>query len=170
MLTGPATIQDDAEQIIKQYSDMVYRLAVSNLKSRSDADDVYQEVFLRYIKEIKKGASFESDEHIKAWLIRVTINCCKTLCTSAWFRRTTELDDNISDEFDSFSDSGFDLHNALMKLPQKYRSIIHLYYYEQYSTEEIAVILEEKSSTVRTKLTRARAKLKEILKGDYLDE
>lgn len=55
MLTGPATIQDDAEQIIKQYSDMVYRLAVSNMKSRSDADDVYQEVFLRYIKEIKKG-------------------------------------------------------------------------------------------------------------------
>lgn len=170
MLAESVINQEDADQIVKQYSDMIYRLAVSNLRSRCDADDVYQEVFLKYIKEIKKGKRFESDEHIKSWLIRVTINCCKSLCTSSWFRKTTELDDTLPDDFDVFSDCGYDLHNALMNLPQKYRSIVHLYYYEQYSTEEIAELIGEKSSTVRTQLTRARAKLREILKGDYLDE
>ncbi|MCQ2465605.1 MAG: RNA polymerase sigma factor [Oscillospiraceae bacterium] len=170
MLQKPVSYQDDAEQIIANYSDMVYRLAVSNLKSRADADDVYQDVFLKYMKEIKKGRIFESEEHIKSWLIRVTINCCRSLFSSAWFKKTTELDDNITDEFDAFSDCGYDLHNALMQIPQKYRSIIHLYYFEQYSTEEIAEITGEKSATVRTKLARAREKLREILKGDYLDE
>lgn len=170
MSAKPVAYQDDAEEIVKRFSTMIYRLAVSNLKTKSDADDAYQDVFLSYIREIKKGRVFESEEHLKAWLIRTTINRCKTHFASAWFRKTTELEDNIEDCFEVFSDKGYDLHNALMQIPQKYRSLIHLYYFEQYTTEEIAVITGENGSTVRTQLARARNKLKDILKGGYLDE
>lgn len=170
MTQKPVSYQDDAEQVISHFSDMVYRLAVSNLHSRCDADDVYQDVFLKYMKEIKKGKIFDSEEHLKSWLIRVTINCCKSLITSSWFKKNSELDENLRDDKNSFSDCGIDVHNALMQLPQKYRSTIHLFYYEQYTTEEIAEITGEKHSTVRTQLTRARKMLKEILKGDYPDE
>lgn len=170
MPSKPVPFQDDAEEVVKRFSTMIYRLAVSNLKTKSDADDAYQDVFLSYIKEIKKGKIFESEEHLKSWLIRTTVNRCKSHFTSAWFRKTSELDETISDSFEVFSDSGHDLHNALMQIPQKYRTVIHLYYFEQYTAEEIAAMTGEKSSTVRTRLTRAREKLKEIMKGDYLDE
>lgn len=163
-------IEDNINDVVQKYSDMIYRLAVSNLSSRCDADDVYQEVFMRYIKEIKKGKVFESDEHVKAWFIRVTINCCRSLSTSSWFRRTVPIDETLADDFDQFSDCGIDMHGALMKIPQKYRSLIHLYYYEQLSTEEIARLIDEKGATVRTQLSRARALLREILKGEYFDE
>lgn len=170
MATEILKSENDIEQVINTYSDMIYRLAHANMKSSSNADDIYQEVFLRYIKSLKKGLTFESEEHRKAWFIKVTINCCKSMKTSAWFRRTVPLEENLSESYDREIDEKIDFHEALMQIPQKYRSVIHLFYYEQLSIEQISTILDVKPSTVRTQLVRARALLKDILKGEYFDE
>lgn len=165
------TEENNIDIVIRKYSDMVYRLAAANVNSKSSADDIYQDVFLRYIKAVRKGTNFESEEHRKAWLIRVTLNCCKSLNTSSWFKRISSINENYQFEStDCFNDEKTDIQNALMSLPQKYRSIIHLFYYEQLSAEEISTILKIKPSTVRTQLVRARNMLKETLKGDYFYE
>lgn len=172
MISQPLKLEcgSDIDQLIKMYSDMIYRLASANVASKNDADDVYQDVFLKYIKCVKKGITFESEEHRKAWLIRVTVNHCKSLNTSAWYKKTCELDENIYSKDNEFSDARIDFNEALMQIPQKYRSVIHLFYYEQLSVEQISNILNVKQSTIRTQLVRARAQLKEILKGTYFDE
>lgn len=138
---------------------MVYRLAFSQTRNKSDADDIYQEVFFRYIKEKPK---FETEEHKKAWFLRVTINCCKKMWVSAWIRKIVPIDETIVFE----TPEEVNLHYELQKLPMKYRAVIHLFYYEDLSIEKISEILNQKPSTIRTQLTRARYKLKEILKED----
>ncbi|WP_340162554.1 RNA polymerase sigma factor [Ruminiclostridium sufflavum] len=144
---------------MKKYADMVYRLAFAQVRSKSDADDIFQEVFLRYVR---KKLVFESEEHRKAWLIRVTVNCTKKHWSSAWHRRTVPLEDSYP--FETNEETG--VNEAVWKLAPKYRSVIHLFYYEGYSVAEISSILDVRESTVRTQLTRARAKLSEMLKGD----
>lgn len=151
------------EDVIKLYSNMVYKLAFSQTRDKNTSDDIYQEVFLRYIK---KEPKFETEEHRKAWLIRVTINCCKKLWSSSWIKRTVALDENTMLEMFETKEENY-LHCELIKLPMKYRAVIHLFYYEDLSVEDISKVLNRKPSTVRTQLTRARYKLKEILKGDY---
>lgn len=151
------------EDVIKVYSNMVYKLAFSQTRDKNTADDIYQEVFLRYIK---KEPKFETEEHRKAWLIRVTINCCKKLWSSSWIKRTVALDENTMLEMFETKEENY-LHCELIKLPMKYRAVIHLFYYEDLSVEDISKVLNRKPSTVRTQLTRARYKLKEILKEDY---
>jgi len=150
---------DCMENVIKVYSTMVYRLAFSQTRNKSDADDIYQEVFLRYIR---KKPQFETEEHKKAWFIRVTINCCKKMWVSAWIRKMAPIDETIV--FETKEETN--LHYELQKLPMKYRAVIHLFYYEDLSVEEISEILNQKPSTIRTQLTRARYKLKEIMKED----
>ena len=150
-----------ATQAFEKYSDMVYRLAFARVKNKSDADDVLQEVFLRFIKHKDK---VENDEHLKALLIRITINCSKTLLTSSWFKRTEPLNENLSAQ-DEYSDT----LDAVLRLPQKYRTVIHMHYYMGYSVEEIAKILKSKPSTVKSWLHRARQKLKIDLKGDEVN-
>ncbi len=147
------------ESVVKKYADMVYRLAFAQARSGSDADDIFQEVFLRYVRS---RPVFESEEHRKAWLIRVTVNCAKKHWSSAWRRRTVPLED--SDTFELPEEN--ELYEAMRKLAPKYRSVIHLFYYEGYSIAEIGGILGVRESTVRTQLTRARARLSEMLKGD----
>ena len=117
---------DSLEDVIAEYSNMVYRLALSQVKNKSDADDVFQEVFFRYVR---KEPRFESKEHQKAWFIRVTINCCKSLFSSSWRKRVVSLDDSIPYEAEDQND----LLHELQKLPQKYLAVIHLYYYEEMS-------------------------------------
>lgn len=151
---------DCTEDVVKAYSNMVYRLAFSYTRNKSDADDIFQEVFLRYVK---KKPKFETEEHRKAWLIRVTVNCCKKMRVSAWKNKILPLEDNLTFE----SEEENSLHYELMKLPAKYRTVIHLFYYENYSAEEIGSILKQKPSAVRMILTRARRQLKEILKEEY---
>lgn len=151
-----------AEAIFDRYGDMVYRLAFVRTKSRYDADDILQDVFVRYLRY---APVFEDEEHCKAWLIRTTINRTNSLLSSAWFRRTTPLDDALRTEMQEKSD----VYYAVLKLSPKYRTVIHLYYYEDYSTAEIAQILSQKESTVRSQLHRARAVLREELKGVYND-
>jgi RNA polymerase sigma factor, sigma-70 family len=154
---------NNEEDVIRAYSDMVYRLAFSYTRNKSDADDIFQEVFLRYIRNTPE---FNDEEHRKAWLIRVTINCCKKMWVSAWRNKIVPLENDII--FESNEENS--LHYELMKLPLKYRTIIHLFYYENYSAEEIGSILHQKPSAVRMTLTRARRKLKEILnEEDYND-
>ena len=148
-------------EVIEKYSNMVYRLALAQMKTKHDAEDVYQEVFIRYIS---KPRTFESEEHRKAWLIRVTINLCKSLC-SAWFRKSEPLDETMV--FNTKEES--DLYEYLILLPKKYRSVIHLFYNEELSINEISGILNAKESTVRTWLTRARSILREKLGGGFND-
>ena len=147
----------DTESAVEQYGTMVYRLAYAQLRSRHDADDVFQEVFLRYHRA---APPFESEEYRKAWLLRVTANCANSLAASPWRKRSVPLEDVYA--YSDQEESGLDA--ALAQLPSKYRAVIHLYYYEGYSTEEIARILGRRASTVRAQLTRARQTLARLLR------
>lgn len=149
----------DTKSAVERYGAMVYRLAYAQLRSRQDADDVFQEVFLRYHRA---APPCESETHRKAWLLRVTANCAKSLAASPWKRRSVPLEDVYA--YDQPEESGLD--DALSRLPPKYRAVIHLYYYEGYGTEETARILGRKPSTVRAQLTRARHILARLLKEE----
>ncbi|MBQ6718549.1 MAG: RNA polymerase sigma factor [Clostridia bacterium] len=146
-----------AQEAFKKYSDMVYRLAFARVKNKYDADDILQEVFLRFIKCKDK---VNNDEHVKALLIRITINCSKSMLSSSWFKRTEPLSETLS-----IRDKDVDTLDAVLRLPQKYRTVIHLHYYMGYSIDEIAAILKSKPSTVKSWLYRARQKLKIDLEG-----
>lgn len=152
--------EDCAEEVIRVYSNLVYRLAFARTGTTYDADEIFQEVFLRYIK---KRPIFENEDHRKAWFIKVTVNCSKKMWGSAWKRKTVPLEETL--QFETKEDT--DLYNELQQLPPKYREVIHLFYYEDLSTEEIARVLKRKSATVRTQITRARTLLKNLLKEEY---
>lgn len=148
--------EKEAERAVRTYADMVYRLAFSRTGHKSDADDIFQEVFLRYIQ---KAPKFRSEEHRKAWLIRVTINCAIKFQGSFWQRYTGPIEQEIS--FENEEDQS--LYQELMCLPERYRVVLHLFYYEELSIAEIGRVTGTKLSTVRTQLTRARRRLKEIM-------
>ena len=156
--------QKSKEEYIKymvdKYADMVYRLAISRTRNKEDGEDVFQEVFLKLSKKLPQ---FENENHEKAWLIRVTINCSKNLLESAWNKKTVPLEYEISFSQEEISDVYFEV----LKLPQKYRTVIHLFYYERLSLEEISKILNQNINTTKTQLSRAREKLKNNLKGGF---
>lgn len=155
-------LDDYTEKVIQYYSDMVYRLAFARTGTKHDADDIFQEVFFRYVK---KKPVFQEEEHRKAWLIRVTINCSNNFWSSLWNKKTQELSDEMLFE----TEESINLYFELQQLPPKYREVIHLFYYENMSLEEICLALNRKNSTVRTQLTRARAMLKKFMKeADYV--
>ncbi len=150
------TYLDDFTNTFHQYKTIVFSVAYNYCKNVEDANDVTQETFIKYLQT---ETVFENDEHRKAWLIRVTINKCKTLLVSPWFQRTVPLDESLP-----FVDKeGSELFYALMALPIKYRVVIHLHYYAGYSTKEIAYALSLGESAVRVRLLRAREKLKATL-------
>lgn len=155
---------------MEKYKDLVFRLAFSYCGNSTDADDIFQEVFLRYYH---KKPQFESEEHEKAWFIRVSINCSKSLLTTPWRTQTVELDENIpfQDSYES------DLFRAILELPPKYRAVIELYYYEGYKIREIAKLLHRSENAIKQRLSRARKQLKKTLseergfkKGDFSHE
>ena len=156
-------MQNPVEDTIRRYSHMVYRLAFARAGNRQDADEIYQEVFLRYIR---KEPAFRNETHERAWFLKVTVNCANSLWTSPWKRCTEPLTDDLASEED---EPPVDLSRALQKLPPRYREVIHLFYYEELSTEEIGRILGRKTSTVRPQLTRARAILKKVLKEEHYE-
>ena len=147
-----------SEEIVHKYIDMVYRLALSQTKSKEYADEVVQEVFLRYLQSKKE---FESEEHRKAWLIRVTVNCSKNIFSNSWFKKTVPLSEEISFETQEQGDAYF----AVAELPKKYRTVIYLYYYEEMSVREIAETLAASEGTVKSQLHRGRELLRKKLKG-----
>lgn len=151
------------EQLIHTYGATVYRLAYAQTRSRHDADDIFQEVFLRVTQH---HPVFDSEAHEKAWLLRVTLNCLKSHWRTAWRRHDVPLDERIP--FPAPEENALD--EALRQLAPKYRAAVHLFYYEGYSAEEIARMTGEKPSAIRTRLTRARAQLRDLLKGEDDDE
>ena len=123
------------------------------------------------LKLLQYKGEFADGEHAKRWLIRVTVNESKNMCTSFWHKRIVSLEESKSDAEFSFEDEKTStLYDAVMNLNSKYRIVVHLYYYEGYSIKEISQILHIKETTIQTRLMRARAQLKNKLKGDWLDE
>lgn len=145
------------------YSRTVYAVAFSMMKNSADANDILQEVFLKFYQHMD---SLTDDEHVRPWLITVTVNTCRNTLRSGWFSRTARCD--VSEEVsyeESFGEKS-ELFYAVMKLPEKERVPIHLFYYEGCPTAEIAKLLKMKESTVRVRIMRGREKLKKLLKEE----
>ncbi len=159
--TGDFLNEQDLERYIRLYHGTIYRLGLSFLKNSADSEDLCSEVFFRLYKY---NGIFEADENCKAWLIRVAANLAKSQLKSVWHSRRSELDENIPKE--EIPDYG--LYEAVMKLPQKYSIVIHLYYFEGYSAKEIAEIIKVPVSTVTTRLTRGRRQLKTLIEKESL--
>ena len=155
--------QGEFEQTVRQYADNIYRIALLHTQNEMDAQDIVQEVFMKYAVNKKP---FNSDEHKKAWLIRVTINMCIDLKRSSWSGKTTELTEQNEPSV-NFESSESDVYHAVMKLPEKYRTVVHLFYYEDYSVRMIGKLTKQSESAVKTQLSRARVLLKDILKEEY---
>ena len=147
------------QRVVEEYSSSLLRAAYSLLKNREDSEDAVQETFLRYME---KAPVFTSREHEKAWLLRVAVNISKNHLSSAWFRKRTDLKEDIP----ALEQEEKEVLESVLKLPAKYRTVIHLYYYEGYSLSEISQILRSPLSTVTTRLSRARKKLAILLKED----
>lgn len=150
--------------IVDKYSDMVLRLALTYLKNMSDAQDVCQNVFIKIFEQNK---TFTDSEHEKAWIIRVTINACKDILKSPWEKRLLSINEAILPIKDKKNN---EVVSLVLELPVKYRSVIYLYYFESYSTQEIAKLLNRNDATVRTQLKRARKLLKNKMIGGFEDE
>lgn len=148
------------KHVLDQYSNMIIKLAFTYVKNMADAEDIAQDVF---VSLIKKGNEFESEEHEKAWLVRVTINKCKNLLKSSWNKLKAPLEDDIS----YMPEEESEILLTVLKLPAKYRTVIHLYYYEDYSINEIAEIMQKNPATVGTWLSRGRNLLKSKLIGGF---
>lgn len=154
------------ERIVEAYMDTVYRIAINYAKSVHDAEDVVQNTF---VKLLTKQVDFRNEEHIRRWLIRVAVNECNNLCSSYWRRHVDSMETlGIEPEFTQPEYSG--LYEAVRLLPPKCRIVVHLFYYEGYSSKEIADILHIREATVRTRLVRARKLLKEQLKEAWEHE
>lgn len=149
------------EQIVRTYADMIYRIACRYVKNPTDADDVFSEVFLSYFK---KERVFESEEHRKAWLIRVTINCAKDLLGKRvqWTEYNEEL---VGEQTAADKDDYMDLYAAIERLSPEYREVIKLYYLDDLSVKQIAQILDKNENTVKTHLSRAREYLRPLLES-----
>ena len=152
--------------IAHRYMDTVFRLAFSYLKNRADADDVTQNVLL---KLYRYEGDFQSEAHLKNWLIRVTINECRSSLRALW-RRTENIEDYVN-SLQMPTQEHSELLEAVLKLPQKYCAAIYLHYFEGYSAAEMAQLLSLPEATVYTHLARGRAMLKTMLtEADYGDE
>lgn len=159
--------QITAEAAIDRYADMVYRLALSQMKNTTDADDLFQEVFVRLVSHIQ---DLESWEHVKAWLIRVTINCAKKHYDQYWHKNVDYIEEpeRLADEGGGYElPEEHPVRAAVHKLPPKYRLVIHLYYFEERTVMEIAQLTDQKETTVKSQMRRAREMLKELV-GDEL--
>lgn len=157
---------DEFTRTALKYSDSIFRIAFNYCKNRSDSDDIVQNVLLKYYKYNKE---FENEEHIRNWLIRVAINESKKLIVSPFKKKTVPIDE-FEDALTFEQKEESDLYYAVMELPKKYRVPLYMYYYEDYSVNEIADMLDINTSTIRTRLMRAREKLKDKLQGVWTDE
>ena len=147
-----------AEEVFSEYGTMVYRLLYARTGNKQDAEDLLQEVFLRYLR---RAPSFSEEAHRKAWLIRTAINCAKSLHTSPWHTRTAALDEHLA----IFPPEKSQVYYSVLALPVKYRMVVHLFYYEEMATKEIAELMGCSDGTVRSLLSRAREKLRKSLEG-----
>lgn len=149
--------EQEVNRVIELYGDTVRRLCMIYLKNYADTEDIFQNVFLKYATSSIK---FENDEHEKAWFIRVTINKCKDLLKSFFRNRTVSLDD-IVEKPEAIPSDYREVLEAVLSLPQKYRNVVYLHYYEGYSAPQISHILGKNVNTVYTLLTRSKKMLRE---------
>lgn len=151
------------KNVIDKYSDMVYRIALTRCGCIENAEDVFQDVFMKFSEKMPK---FENEEHEKAWLIRVTINLTKNMNNSNWNKKVITLNESI--EFETTQES--EVFSVVCELPQNYRTVIYLLYYEGYKVKEIAQFMKTREGTVKTWLFRAREILKKKLEGGFENE
>lgn len=164
MLDVASNPSDAVEWALAQFGDDIFRLAFSYMKTREDAEDVVQDVLIRYMQS---GKVFENENHVKAWLLRVSANLCKDKLKSASRQREVAIPEGYEAVAAEEEPKGAsEVFQAVMALPEKYRSVIHLFYFEEYSTAEIASILQKKEATVRSLLKRGREKIEKMMKGD----
>lgn len=155
--------EQEVNAAIERYADTVRRICVVYLKNSADTEDVFQNVFFKYFLSSK---TFDSSEHEKAWFIRVTINACKDWIKSFFRSRTVSFEDIAELPYDAPWDSG-DVLEAVLSLPQKYRDVVYLHFFEGYTAPQISKILRKNVNTVYTLLTRSKTLLREKLEGDY---
>lgn len=157
------------EEAVDRYGILVYRLALAQTKNPDDAEDVFQEVFLRLVRSRQ---SFDNDEHLKAWLIRVTVNCSRSLWRSVLRRGEISMGSkDFSGQNMQIPDEHSEVYDKVMQLPSKYRAVIHLYYYEGMPIEDIGAALKIGYSAAAKRLSRARKLLKqELMEGEYNEE
>ena len=153
----------DVNRVMEAYADMVRRICFVHLKNRHDTEDVFQNVYMKYM--LYEG-SFESTEHEKAWFVRVTINACTDWLRSLSRKKWIPLD-ALAEESATLDDSSKEILEVILKLPEKYRDVIYFFYYEEYTAVEIAKILGKKENTVYTWLSRAKDILREKLGGEW---
>ncbi len=155
--------KEEVASIIEKYGDLIYRTAFVQVKSRDLADDIFQEVCMRLVRQRERR---DSEEHWKAWLIRATIHCCRDYWKSAWHRKITFAEPDEEETAPQEGGTGGWVTQCVQGLPEKYRMVIYLYYYEQYSLKEIAQILSLNENTVASRLSRGRGKLKKMLEQE----
>lgn len=158
---------EESEDVVDRYGELVYRLALAQTKNAADAEDVFQEVFLRLVRNKRP---FQSEEHRKAWLIRVTINCSNSFWRTVLRRGEVPLKEGDSLEGDSPPCEKSEVYDSVMRLPPKYRAVIHLYYYEGMPIESIGSALKIGYNAAAKRLSRARALLKRELTEGENDE
>ena len=155
-----------AEEAFTKYADRMFAAAFAVCRNRMDADDAVQDTLIKY-HSLRKD--FEDENHLKAWLLRVVINRAKDISASFWRRNKVPWEDYMTElAFEAPEDSR--LFEAVMRLPDKYRTVIHLFYYEDYSIQEIAAILNSREGTVKSQLSRGRELLKTMLKEEWDDD
>lgn len=151
------------DEAFQKYADRTFSAAFSICQNRTDADDAVQDTFIKYYS---LDMDYESEEHIRAWLIRVAVNRAKDIAGSFWHRNKVAWEDYMDElPFETVKDRG--LFEAVMRLPDQYRVVIHLFYYEEYSVSEIAEILKRREGTVKSQLSRGRVLLKDMLKEEW---
>jgi len=154
------------EILIEKYKNNIYAIAFNVCKNAQDAEDVVQDTFIRYLS---RKQDFETEQHIRAWLIRVAINNAKNK-NNTFFRRNTLPLERYMETLTFESSESYELFETVMKLSEKYRIVIHLFYYENYSVNEIADILKLSVSNVKVRLSRGRMLLRETLKEVWEDD
>lgn len=154
---------EEIKNMIEKYSGLVYKVAITRSGNIENAEDVFQEVFIKYSQKMPK---FENEEHEKAWFIRVTINLTKNLHNQAWNRKTIPLEETI--QFEEKEEEN--IFQIVSTLPQNYRTVVYLFYYEGYKIKEISKILKTREGTIKTWLSRARESLKEKIEGGFENE
>lgn len=158
--------EQEAKEAIETYSDTIYRICFVYMKNHHDAEDIFQEVFLKYLLH---DQPFQDKNHEKAWFIRVAINACKDSLKSFFRKKVTSINDLLL-EPSIIAHEDQHILEAVLKLPEKYKIVIYLYYYEGYPAVEIATILNKKENTIYTWLSRGKTQLKEQLGGESFEE
>ncbi len=159
-------MRQPVQELAASYQGSLFAAAFNVCRNAQDAEDVVQDTFVQYYTTKKE---FESEQHIRAWLMRVAVNKAKNINRTFWRRNKISIEDYM-ETLVFETPAAETLFETVMQLPDKYRIVIHLYYYEEYAVREIAQILKLSESNVKIRLSRGRAMLKETLKEEWDDD